>query len=272
MNLGGSDVPALLMAYGYVLLFLVVLLEEAGLPLPLPGDLLLLYVGSLVTKGALSFGVAIGVVVTATLLGTSILYSLARRGGRPLLARYGRLLRINNERLARAERWLGRRVLIRLVGLRLVPGLRVYSTMAAGVLMVPRRHTTLSFAISGAIWACVWIGLGALLGPQVAVIGGYLQRFSHLAGVVLGGGILIVGGAAVARLLLGRAAHGHPGWLSPVSAASVAFLVLIAASLSSASVRTTLRGPAGWVERDPDLREIVSHGNRVERFCHTVLE
>ncbi len=167
MNLFGHDLLAMMASHGYLLLFVIILLEEAGLPLPIPGDLLLLFAGSMVAQGVLGLAPALIVVTVATLAGTSLLYTVGLRGGRPLLHRYGRWLRIKEERIARAERWLGQRPLSGVALLRLTPGLRIYSTLVAGLLAVPRRRATISFVGSGFVWAAAWLAAGMALGSNV---------------------------------------------------------------------------------------------------------
>jgi len=193
----GFGLLALVATYGYIFLFAVVLVEEAGLPLPLPSDLMLLFCGSLVAHGRLNLELTLGSVVVATLIGTAILFTLARWGGRPLVLRYGRWIHLDEARLQRAEERLGQRALWRLTAFRLVPGLRVYSTITAGILSVPRAEATLAFGISGAIWAVAWVGLGALLGPHFNSAVARLQWVEHVGSV----GIVIIALLFVTGLL-----------------------------------------------------------------------
>lgn len=204
VNLFGHDLLALMTSHGYLLLFAIILLEESGVPLPVPGDLLLLFTGSLVARGVLAFVPAFVLLSLATLIGTSLLYTLAFRGGRPLLRRYGRWLRIREEKVDRAERWLGRRPLSGVALLRLTPGLRIYSTIVAGMLAVPRRRATISFVLSGMIWGGAWLTLGVLLGPGVDRVAHVIGRFDRLILPAIG-----VVAVTFALLWLGRRLYRH---------------------------------------------------------------
>lgn len=197
MSNTGFGLMALIATYGELFIFVVVLVEEAGLPLPLPSDLMLLICGSLVANGRLNLGLTLASVVVATVLGTAALYTLARWGGRSLVQRYGHWIRLDDARLQRAEARLQHRPLWRLTLFRLIPGLRVYSTITAGVLAVPRVDATLAFALSGTIWAAAWIGLGALLSPHLGSVITWQRRVEHLSST----GILIVVLLLVAGLL-----------------------------------------------------------------------
>ena len=92
-----------LQEWGELAIFLIFLLEESGVPLPLPGDLALIWAGYRVAAGQSLFVVVLLAVELATLLGASALYWLARRGGRPLIVRYGRFLHLDEAKLRRAE-------------------------------------------------------------------------------------------------------------------------------------------------------------------------
>ena len=82
-----------------LLIFLAILLEESGIPMPLPADLAMALAGHRVAQGRMSLWEAFLIGQTATLAGSSVLYWVGRRGGRPLLFRYGSLLRIRAHRL-----------------------------------------------------------------------------------------------------------------------------------------------------------------------------
>src|SRR3712207_2105946 len=110
--------------WGDVALFVVFLLEESGLPLPLPGDLALIWAGYRVAAGQSDFVVVLLVVEAATLIGASGLYWLGLRGGRPLIVRYGRFLHVDRAKLLRAEGWVGRNALLTISLGRIVPGFR----------------------------------------------------------------------------------------------------------------------------------------------------
>src|SRR5688572_32037089 len=76
-----------LQEWGEIAIFVIFLLEESGVPLPLPGDLALIWAGYHVASGQSRFIVVLLVVELATLIGASTLYWLGLRGGRPLIVR-----------------------------------------------------------------------------------------------------------------------------------------------------------------------------------------
>jgi membrane protein DedA with SNARE-associated domain len=151
--------------HGQLALFLWLLLEEGGIPMPVPGDLVILVAGARVGQGQMNVVVALLLIESATLLGSSMLYWVARRGGRPMLDRYGKLLQLPPARLVKAEAFLNRRGFLAIVAGRLIPGLRIPTTVAAGVLGVPYL-VFLPAAAVGSNNIVVFV-LGLLVGPRI---------------------------------------------------------------------------------------------------------
>jgi membrane protein DedA with SNARE-associated domain len=88
----------------FVVVGAIILLESMGVPLP--GEITLISASLLAATGTVSiWGVAIGAAIGA-IVGDSIGYAIGRRGGRPLLERFGRRFpkHFGPTHLARAER------------------------------------------------------------------------------------------------------------------------------------------------------------------------
>src|SRR5215210_938355 len=151
--------------WGAVAIFIIFLLEESGVPLPLPGDLALIWAGYHVASGQSRFVVMLVAVELATLIGGSTLYWLGLRGGRPLIVRYGRFLHIDEARLLRVEGWAGQRALVAIFLGRIIPGFRVITPLVSGVLHVPYRVFLPVLAGGTLVNSVVWMSVGFYLGP-----------------------------------------------------------------------------------------------------------
>ena len=83
-----SALQPLIVEYGLIAVFMIVMLESAGLPLPGETALVLAAVYAGMT-GHFEIPVVIAVAATAAIIGDNIGFALGRRYGMPLVARYG---------------------------------------------------------------------------------------------------------------------------------------------------------------------------------------
>ena len=146
-------------------------LEESGAPLPIPGDVVVMYLGHRLPAAAGSWSMVWLLLVLAVVGGASNLYLVARRWG-PAIAggRLGRLLRLTPERLAWAQRWFTRWGPWALILGRHVPGGRVPLTLVAGLFGMSYPVFAGSVAVSAAVWAAFFLAVGRHLGPRVATL------------------------------------------------------------------------------------------------------
>jgi membrane-associated protein len=158
---------AFLEQHGLAAAFLFLLVEEAGVPLPVPGDVLMLVLGVQAREGRVQLWQAIAVLELGTALGATCLYFLARWAGRDLVYRYGRYIRLTPPRLERAERWIrGYGALAVVVG-RLLPGLRIATAVACGVFGLPARQFLPAMAVGSLLYITAHTLLGYYFGRPV---------------------------------------------------------------------------------------------------------
>lgn len=180
---------ALFVAHEFPVLFGLIFIEEMGLPLPLPGDVLVAYAGGLHHSPGDAAAV-IGTVTFATAFGSSLLYLLARRGGPTVVARLQRFLHLRPERIERMQEWFRRRGPVAIVIGRLIPGFRIPTSIMAGVAHVPYRVFVPSTMVAALIWSLFYYFVGDILSrlwlpvvgwasdePEQAVAGAVLAVF-----------------------------------------------------------------------------------------------
>lgn len=151
-----------LAAFGYPALAVLLLVEN--LFPPIPSELILPLAGFLVSRGEMDFIPAILVATTGSLAGAYMLYALGLWGGRPLVLRYGRLLRVGEGDLDRAEGWFGKYGEWVVLLARMVPGARSIVSIPAGMLKMPLGRFTLLTILGSAIWNTLLISAGWFLG------------------------------------------------------------------------------------------------------------
>jgi membrane protein DedA with SNARE-associated domain len=160
----------LLDRYDDLMVFVLVFIEEAGVPLPLPGDLVMVVAGLRIADGRMSLPLTMLLLEGATLLGASLLYWLAARGGRPLLQRYGRYIHLDHERLDKAEGWVRRHGALAVIAGRIIPGLRIPTAMAAGVFGIRYPVFISALACGSFIYIAFWVGVGYFFGPEALTL------------------------------------------------------------------------------------------------------
>jgi len=143
-------------------------LEESGLPMPVPSEVSVGYLGQRITGNPLAlFASWLGLTVLIV-LGSTNLFLASRRFGQGLLTGgIGSALHLTPSRVARAQSWFGRWGPVAIGVSRYVPGLRWAMAVACGILGVSYRTFWFSTAISAALWAAVMLTLGVTLGDAV---------------------------------------------------------------------------------------------------------
>ncbi len=183
---------------------LLIFVEECGLPLPLPGDMIMMMAGYRVARGEMNLALVLVLLEAATLAGASILYWLAAHGGRPLLHHYGRYLHLDEPKLERAEAWLQRRGLLAVLLGRFIPGLRIATPLAAGAFGVPYPTFLLALGVGSFGYILTFVLLGLWLGPRAIDL---LEGLHLPLRVILTGVSFVALGGVL--LLLYRRANSH---------------------------------------------------------------
>jgi len=183
--------------YGLFLLFVLVAMESAGIPLP--GETALVAAGVLASRGHMDIVAVIAVAATAAIVGDNIGYWAGRLGGRRLLERWEPLERHASRVLPWSERFFQRHGGKTIFLARFVAVLRVTAALVAGI---SRMHWWLFFlwnAAGGIAWA-IAVGLVAYYAGQAAADA--IARYGLIAGVAIV--VLLVGGAIVFRFVRRR--------------------------------------------------------------------
>src|SRR5947208_1042823 len=98
-----NDLLKMLDSYGVGLLFAVILLKEIGVPVPVPGDLLMIVAGARAAAGALPLWGVLLAAFVAGVIGAFVQYLLARGPGRGFIYRFGKYVGLTPARLDKAS-------------------------------------------------------------------------------------------------------------------------------------------------------------------------
>ncbi|MFH0831108.1 MAG: DedA family protein [Parcubacteria group bacterium] len=169
---------------GYAGLFGLLFLDAINIPMP--SELTLGFGGYMVSIGRLSFW---GATLAGSLgysAGAVASYWIGRLGGRPLVERYGKYFLISRRDLARADRLLGKYGNAITFFSRMVPVLRTFISMPAGVCRIPFGQYVIYTVLGSTLWAVIFVYLGNLVGENYKIIGEKLHGIEYvIAGALL---------------------------------------------------------------------------------------
>jgi membrane protein DedA with SNARE-associated domain len=145
------NVEHLVQVSGYPLLFVIVMSESSGLPVP--GETGLIAAAVLASQGKLKIELVIPIAAAAAIVGDNIGYLIGRKGGRWLLERPGRFHHQRLQVLATGEPFFERHGPKAVFFGRFVLGLRVWASWLGGATHMPWRSFVLWNALGGICWA-----------------------------------------------------------------------------------------------------------------------
>lgn len=164
---------------------LLLFLEEAGLPLPIaPGEAVLLGAGLLISAGTEPWWLVAPLAYLSVLAGVATAYWWARRIGPRRLRSLARRLHMGGPYDRAAGRLRAAKPL-QIAASRLLPGLRVYTSLVAGAVALDRRRFAIGVLPASAVWVAIFIGLGFFVGARVERLFGYFAAYGLKAGVIL---------------------------------------------------------------------------------------
>ncbi|HXJ79618.1 MAG TPA: VTT domain-containing protein [Candidatus Methylomirabilis sp.] len=181
--MGSVDIAQLLGRYSVLVLPVLVVAEQVGVPLPaVPA---LLAVGALAAKGHASIPLAIGAIVVVALPVDLIWHELGRRRGARLLSTLCRLSVEPDSCVRRTENLFIRYGVKAILAAKFLPGLTTVMPPLAGIFGVPRRKFAL-YEVSGVcLWAGFWTGLGYLFSDALEVVAMRARDLGRALGVVV---------------------------------------------------------------------------------------
>jgi membrane protein DedA with SNARE-associated domain len=194
------------MHWGYPAIFLVALIE--AICIPFPSEITFGFTGALAAEGHLNLAAVIVAGVGGEFVGSLIAYVLGRTGGRALVERYGKYVLLSGHDVDRATAFMTRVGAPAVLVGRMVPLLRAFISLVAGIGEMPPVRFAISTFIGGAVYGAALASIGYALGTGWHRI---VKGFTDASIVVV---ILVVVALAVVvwhRLRTLRAERGADG-------------------------------------------------------------
>jgi membrane protein DedA with SNARE-associated domain len=176
-----SDLALQITRYGYLAIFLLVFLQELGVPNPVTNEFVLLFSGYLAFSGALNLWLVILTAVSADCIGTTILYAVFYLFGDSIMSHRPRWFPVSPVHLNRIARRISERQRWGIYIGRLIPFLRGYASVAAGILPIQPRIFIPAVILSAITWSGGYVVAGRLLGPYWEQFAARIGRAESLA-------------------------------------------------------------------------------------------
>jgi membrane protein DedA with SNARE-associated domain len=179
-----NEITQFLVSNGGPVLFAVVFVEQAGLPLP--SAPWLLAAGALSASGKLNPALAIGMTAVACVIADSIWFYVGRRGGTRVLRLFCRLSLAQHSCVGRTKGLFARYGLQGLVAAKFLPGLGAVMPPLAGALGVSTGQFLLFDGLGSLLYGAFYILLGCLFSNQLR------QVLNVLGGLGLGALLVVL--------------------------------------------------------------------------------
>lgn len=173
--------------FGYLGIFIMTFLESTVAPIP--SEITMVPAGYLVSKGEMNAVIVLLCSIAGTVSGSTFSYWVALRYGRKLMLRYGKYFFMNEEHLVKVERYFKAHGTISILTARLIPGLRHFISLPAGLAQMDIKRFMLYTGIGGGLWMAILLLLGYVIGENEALLKEYLIWIK--LGVVVGVGTVI---------------------------------------------------------------------------------
>jgi membrane protein DedA with SNARE-associated domain len=171
-----QTLASLLGRYGYAIVALFLIAEGCGIPVP--SATMLVTAAALASSGTLSiWGVGIAAAVGGVVGGTAG-YFIGELGGQRLIRRYGKKLRIDDERLANARKFFERHGLWAAFLARFLAFLRIVVPMFAGVARMPFPSFSAANTAGAIASAATYCALGWFFGRDLRALEHHLTRLT----------------------------------------------------------------------------------------------
>ena len=168
-----------LVEWGYAALILFGFLEAACIPIS--SEVTFGFAGVLAYQGHLNLALVIIIGTLAELAGSYASYAVGRVGGKPLVAKLGRYVLVTQADVDRAERLLAGRGAWAVVVGRMLPFIRAFTSIVAGLVRIPAGK----FGVLSLIGTVIYATVLSVIGYQVGHAWGSINHSLSIATYIL---------------------------------------------------------------------------------------
>jgi len=184
-----EEVVSFVAHYGYLAIFILIFLQEIGMPNPFPNELLLIFSGYLTFKGLLSLPLVILTAISADFIGTNILYFIFLNTGTFIIQKKPKWLPLSDKLIKRLSAKISKGGKLSIYIFRITPFTRGYASVITGLLQIKPKVFLPIALISATTWASVYVIIGRFIGPSWNI---FLQNIDDFKYIMIGFLVLIL--------------------------------------------------------------------------------
>ncbi len=171
-------------AWGYAGIFAMMFLESTFFPFP--SEVAMVPAGYLAYQGKMNIFLAIVAGAFGSLFGALLNYYLASTFGRKFLLKYGKYFFIKEETISKMEKFFKSHGHISTFTGRLIPGIRQYISLPAGLSKMDIREFAIYTLLGAGIWVIILALIGYFVGANEELIHQYIKQITVAILVILG--------------------------------------------------------------------------------------
>ncbi len=173
--------------FGYLGIFVMTFIESSFIPLP--AEITMIPAGYLVHAGKMNFFSVLIASTAGTVCGAYFNYWIAKKYGRQLLLRFGKMFFLTEEKLQKIDRYFVEHGSISVFTGRLLPGIKHYISFPAGLARMELHKFIFYTALGGSIWMAILTATGYFIGENKHLID---QNVMYVKIGVLGALVLLI--------------------------------------------------------------------------------
>ncbi len=163
-------------AWGYAGIFIMMFLESTFFPFP--SEVAMVPAGYLAYQGKMNIFLAIATGTLGSLFGALLNYYLASTFGRKFLLKYGKYFFIKEETIEKMEQFFSKHGHISTFTGRLIPGIRQYISLPAGLSKMDIKEFALYTLLGAGIWVIILTLIGYFVGANEELIHQYIKQIT----------------------------------------------------------------------------------------------
>jgi membrane protein DedA with SNARE-associated domain len=168
---------------GYIGIFIMMFLESTFFPFP--SEVAMIPAGYLASQGSMNLYLVILIGVSGSLTGALFNYYLAKHYGRRVVIRFGRYFFFDEAKLEKMERFFYKHGSFSTLTSRLIPGIRQFISLPAGLSKMPISAFVIYTTIGAGIWVIILALLGYLIGQNQELINEYLHQIISITLIII---------------------------------------------------------------------------------------